>query len=170
MATATSAPVHNTSNGPTDYVWLLTRLRAAVDSGKVAKATDMLRADRFRLFAEVDADRLVGVVKSQSDPSLVYSCRLACDGTYTCCTQNLNPCGGLRGSPCKHQLVLILGLARAGELEFETAMEWVRAACGKKPHLDRDAMTQVFLRYKGAEAGEIDWRPTETIPEDFYAT
>ena len=26
-----------------------------------------------------------------------------------------------------------------------------------------------FVRYKGAEAGELDWRPTETIPEDFCA-
>jgi hypothetical protein len=30
-------------------------------------------------------------------------------------------------------------------------------------------MTEAFLQYKGAEAGEVDWRPTETIPEDFYA-
>ena len=29
-------------------------------------------------------------------------------------------------------------------------------------------LKDVFLRYKAAEAGEIDWRPTETIPEDFY--
>ena len=30
-------------------------------------------------------------------------------------------------------------------------------------------MTETLLRFKGAEAGEVDWRPTETIPEDFYA-
>ena len=30
-------------------------------------------------------------------------------------------------------------------------------------------MSAIFLRYKGAEAGEIDWRPTETIPEDYYS-
>jgi hypothetical protein len=30
-------------------------------------------------------------------------------------------------------------------------------------------MSTTFLRYKGAEAGEIDWRPTETMPEDYYA-
>jgi hypothetical protein len=29
-------------------------------------------------------------------------------------------------------------------------------------------MSATFLRYKGAEAGEVDWRPTETIPEDYY--
>jgi hypothetical protein len=172
MAAASSTlfeTIPDSENHPTTYVGFLTRLRAATDSGKVAKATDMLRADRFRLFAKVEADHLVGVVKSQSDPSLVYSCRLAADGKYACCTQNLNVCGGLRGSPCTHVLVLILGLAMAGELDPAAAHEWVQATRGKKAELDREAMTQTFLRYKGAEAGEIDWRPTETIPEDFYA-
>jgi hypothetical protein len=40
-------------------------------------------------------------------------------------------------------------------------------ADGHKP--DKDVVTATFLKYKGVEAGEIDWRPTETIPEDFYA-
>ena len=26
-----------------------------------------------------------------------------------------------------------------------------------------------LLKYKGVQAGEVDWRPIETIPEDFYA-
>jgi hypothetical protein len=37
--------------------------------------------------------------------------------------------------------------------------------------LDRDVMSTTFLRYKGykgAEAGGVDWRPAETIPEDYY--
>ena len=46
---------------------------------------------------------------------------------------------------------------------------WVDASRSQKPTLDKDAMGETFLRYKGAEAGEVDWRPTETIPEDFYA-
>jgi hypothetical protein len=35
--------------------------------------------------------------------------------------------------------------------------------------MDRDNLATIFLKYKSAEAGEVDWRPTETIPEDFYA-
>jgi hypothetical protein len=38
-----------------------------------------------------------------------------------------------------------------------------------RPAIDEEIMSATFLRYKGAEAGEVDWRPTETIPEDFYA-
>jgi len=40
---------------------------------------------------------------------------------------------------------------------------------GKKAALDKNAISATFIKYKGAEAGEIDWRPTETIPEDYYA-
>jgi hypothetical protein len=155
---------------PTDFAGFLTRLQKATDPAKLKKATSMLKAERFRLFAQVADDQLVGIVKSQSEPDLVYSCRLAKDGTYGCCTQNLNVCGGLKGSPCKHLLVLVVGLTQAGELDPATAHSWTQAARGVKPVLDKDAMTETLLRYKGAEAGEIDWRPTETIPEDFYAT
>jgi hypothetical protein len=34
---------------------------------------------------------------------------------------------------------------------------------------DSDKLSATFIKYKGAQAGELDWRPTETIPEDFYA-
>jgi uncharacterized protein YjbI with pentapeptide repeats len=155
---------------PTDFAGFLDRLRLATDESKFDKAMAMLRADRFRLFAKVQPDHVVGVVKSQSDPTLVYSCRLGSDGKYACCTQNLNVCGGLRGSPCKHLLVLIVGLTKAGELDPGTAHDWTQASRGQKPALDKDVMTETFLQYKGAEAGEVDWRPTETIPEDFFTT
>jgi hypothetical protein len=133
------------------------------------KAGAMLKAERFQLFAEVKDDSLVGIVKSQTNKDLVYSCRLAADGAFGCCTQNLRPCGGLRGALCKHLLVLIVGLARAGQLDAATVDHWIDLSRGKKPAIDQDTMSATFLRFKGAEAGEVDWRPTETIPEDFYA-
>jgi hypothetical protein len=162
-------PRETTRSRPTDFAGFLARLKEVADASRLDKAMEMLRADRFRLFARVEGDHVIGVVKSQSNGSLVYSCRLAADGTYACCTQNLNICGGLRGSPCKHLLVLIVGLTQAGELDPSTAHEWTQTSRGRKPVLDKDLMTETFLRYKGAEAGEVDWRPTETLPEDFYA-
>jgi hypothetical protein len=86
-----------------------------------------------------------------------------------CCTQNLNVCGGLRGKPCKHLLVLMVGLAQGNQLDPTAALNWAKATRGKKAVLDKDSMSATFIRYKGAEAGEVDWRPTETIPEDYYA-
>ncbi len=158
----------------TDWEAFLDRLPGVVDGRKLAKALVMLRGERFRLFAEVHPGHVCGVVRSQSSASRMYACRLAADGRYSCCTQNLIQCVVSRGSPCKHLLVLVVGLVKSGELEPAATLEWLRCARrmglttdGHKP--DKDVVTATFLRYKGAEAGEVDWRPTETIPEDFYA-
>jgi len=154
---------------PIDLKSFMEQLRKAIDPSRLAKALDMLKAERFQLFSQADDKELTGVVKSQSVEGLVYSCRLASDGSSHCCTQKLNVCGGLRGALCKHLLVLIVGLAQAEQVEPGTIARWVQASSGKRPVLDRDSASAILLRYKGAESGEVDWRPTETIPEDFYA-
>ncbi|MGE3803469.1 MAG: pentapeptide repeat-containing protein, partial [Gemmataceae bacterium] len=152
-----------------DFDTFMDRLRKALDVGKISNALSMLKAQRFQLFSELKEDSVVGVVRSQSSRERVYACRLGSDGTFSCGTQNLRPCGGLGGALCKHLLVLIIGLARAGQLEPTHADLWVSASLSCQPSFDKDAMSETFLRYKGAEAGEVDWRPTETIPEDYYA-
>jgi hypothetical protein len=163
------APVVVAEPGGMDFDTFYRGLTAKVEPARVAKALAMLQAASFQLFAEVSPDGVIGVVKSQSTDERVYSCRLAANGTFGCCTQNLLICGGLRGALCKHLLVLIIGLTRAGELDPATADAWTAASLSQKPDLDKEVMSEAFLKYKGAEAGQIDWRPTETIPEDFYA-
>ena len=133
------------------------------------KASSILKAEKFQLFSDVTETGFVGIVKSQSSKDLVYSCRLTSDGDFGCCTQNLMACGGLRGALCKHLLVLVVGLTKAGLLDPATVNAWVDRSRSKKPVMDKDSQSESFLKYKGAEAGELDWRPTETIPEDFYA-
>ncbi len=165
----TPAPPPPPKSGSLDFDAFLQQLHNKVELARMQKAGSMLKAERFQLFAEVKADSLVGIVKSQSSKDLVYSCRLASDGGFGCCTQNLRPCGGLRGALCKHLLVLIVGLAKAGQLDSATVDHWIDLSRSQKPAIDEDAMSATFLRYKGMEAGEVDWRPTETIPEDFYA-
>src|SRR5947209_7348600 len=118
------------------------RLTANTDSARLSKALAMLKAERFQLFTQVTDDAFVGVVKSQTDPDLVYSCRLAADGSFACCTQNLRPCGGLRGALCKHLLVLIVGLTRAGQVDPAKVEEWVRASQKNKPVHDADRMSE----------------------------
>jgi uncharacterized protein YjbI with pentapeptide repeats len=152
-----------------DVASFLKALELRIEKPKIDKAMKMLKASGFKLFNDVTDQHLSGVVKSQTDPDLVYACRVADDGQYSCCTQNLNVCGGLRGSICKHLLVLIIGLVQAGELDPTTIDAWLAKTHSVKPELDRDNMSEIFLKYKGAEAGEVDWRPTETIPEDYYA-
>src|SRR5262249_28616337 len=78
--------------GALDFDTFVEHLNRKVERARMEKAGSMLQAEAFQLFAEVKDDHLVGVVKSQSNPELVYSCRLAADGTFGCCTQNLRPC------------------------------------------------------------------------------
>lgn len=162
-------PAASTSSGKVDLPKLIEQLDKATGDGRMDKVRKMLKADRFQLFTEVNDASVSGVVKSQTDPSLFYACKIDDQGGFMCCTQNLNVCGGLRGKPCKHLLVLVVGLAQAGAIDADVLAKWTHATARKKPVLDKDAMSATFVKYKGAEAGEIDWRPTETIPEDYYA-
>jgi len=157
------------NKGPVDLDTFMQRLKKGLDASRLDKALKMLKKDSFQLFVDITEDNLTGVVKSQTDPDLVYSCRLTAQGNFGCCTQNLNVCGGLRGSLCKHLLVLVVGMANAGDVDADTLDDWVQRSLLHKPALDKDAMSAILLKYKGADAGEIDWRPTETVPEDFYA-
>lgn len=144
-------------------------LRTALEKSRIGNAVTMLKKERFQLFAELTDDQLIGIVKSQSDTDLVYSCRLNNTGVFSCCTQNLKPCGGLRGALCKHLLVLLIGLAQRDEHNAAMLFNWILASQSHKPTLDKTLMSETLLRYKSAEAGEIDWRPMETIPEDYFA-
>lgn len=152
-----------------DFDGFMKMIRQDYDTGRVSKTVSMLKKEKFRLFSEHDASGVFGIVKSQTDDELVYACRLGIDGTFACCTQNLNSCGGLRGALCKHILVLVIGLVKAGELDPKEAAHRIFASNEHKPSKSKDDMTSLFLRYKNAQAGEIDWRPTETIPEDYYS-
>ncbi len=54
-------------------------------------------------FVELLNGRIQGVVSSGSDIQRVYVSFIeAGTGNYSCCTNNNRPCGGLRGSACKH--------------------------------------------------------------------
>lgn len=54
-------------------------------------------------FVELLSGRVQGVVSSGSDIKRVYVSYLESEtGNFYCCTNNNRPCGGMRGSPCKH--------------------------------------------------------------------
>ncbi len=162
-------PQNEKVDEPINFEQFMERLNEITDSSRLKKVTKMLKAESFQLFSEVTNSSVSGVVKSQTDKDLVYSCSLDADGRFTCCTQNLRSCGGLRGALCKHILVLVVGLTKSEVLNANVVDEWINSSRMRHPELDKDAMSEILLRYKGAEAGEIDWRPTETVPEDFFA-
>jgi len=152
---------------PVDKETFMEHLRASVDPSRLSKALKMLKKDSFQLFLEADKNGISGVVKSQTDAKLLYSCRIQPDGSYCCCTQKLRACGGLRGALCKHLLVLILGSANDDKVDTTALHLWAKRSGVKKPNLDKEAMAAQLLKYEGAKAGKIDWLPTETSPEDY---
>lgn len=157
------------TSGGLDFPSFVNQLSGFMDQKKMGRALDMLRSDRFKLFSNHDAEHLVGVVRSQTGAGSVYASWLKPGGSYGCAEPSLSPCMGLQGQVCKHLLVLVIGLVRTGQLAPALAMEWLRTASRKRPQVDNKLCAQTFVQYKGVEAGTVDWRPTETIPEDFYA-
>ncbi|MDB4962847.1 MAG: pentapeptide repeat-containing protein [Myxococcales bacterium] len=157
------------TGGELDFAGFLSQLYGSVDEGKLGRALDMLRKDRFKLYTRVDDAHLVGVVRSQSGSGSVYASWLTSEGRYGCAQPDLSECMGLQGTTCKHLLVLVCGLARTGQIPLERALAWIRSARTQEPSKNHELCAETFIQYKGAEAGEVDWRPTETIPEDYYA-
>ncbi|HSN99024.1 MAG TPA: hypothetical protein VLS89_12085 [Candidatus Nanopelagicales bacterium] len=78
---------------------------AATPQRSVIKPPSLARPRKVNKvpFVELYAGRLQGVVSSGSDEDRVYVSYFE-DGTgnFYCSTNNNRPCGGLRGSPCKH--------------------------------------------------------------------
>ena len=59
-------------------------------------------------FVELYGQRLQGVVSSGSDIDRVYVAFFEAGSMdFSCSTNNNRPCGGLRGSPCKHLTALL---------------------------------------------------------------
>ncbi|MBX9694843.1 MAG: pentapeptide repeat-containing protein, partial [Cyanobacteria bacterium] len=156
-------------SGDVDFDGFMAILHEHFDNARVENALKMLKKEKFQLYSETNDSHVAGIVKSQRDTELLYACELTSKGGFTCCTQNLRPCGGLRGAPCKHLLVLVIGLAKAELVTPTKAAEWVLASKAESPKVNADTMAEIFLRYGKVEAGEIDWRPTETTPEDYYS-
>jgi hypothetical protein len=155
-----------------DVNGLMARLHKNIDEKRMKRTLDMLKSGKHQIFSDVDPAMVRGIVRSQKEENLYYSCVFCADGSYSCCTPDVAQCMGLSNEPCKHLLVLLIGLTRAGKIDPTTADKWVVAAHGKNPRWNKTVqnhMADTLLKYKGAQAGEIDWRPTETIPEDYYA-
>ncbi|MEM6470012.1 MAG: hypothetical protein AAF802_10695 [Planctomycetota bacterium] len=143
-------------------------LYGVIDKKKIQRAMKMLQSSSFQLYSILDDQHLVGIVRSQTRDDTTYVPYVDASGRYGCVTTDLDECMGLQGSPCKHLMVLVMGLVRSGEFDAGQAWSWIRKIGKQKPKADPEFTTEILLQYKGVEAGEVDWRPTETTPEDYY--
>ncbi len=155
--------------GAGDFRTFAVGLRRLFNERKVDRALEMLRKQALELYTEVQCDSVGGIVKSQSCRDTHYVCWVNDKGQFACSEDGEHDCMGLQGSMCKHILTLIIGLARTGDLEPELAETLVQSAARKRPVEMGRRGAELLLRFKGAQAGEVDWRPTETVPEDYYA-
>lgn len=150
-----------------DFPALVLLLGKVTDPKKVDRAIKMLQEESFELYSNTSDEKIGGVVKSQTGYGF-YAPWINHKGQYNCFDEDLESCMGMGDSICKHSLLLLLGLAKKGELELQQVFRWVAKAELKKSSNNEDASAEMLLRYKGVQMGEVDWRPTEITPEDFY--
>ena len=150
-----------------DLAGFLDQLEEHVSVGKLDKALDLLQATPLELFYDLSKSAVSGVVRAPDDPDLAFCCHLSDDGAYGCCSSNLATCNGLRGSLCKHLLVLLVGLVQKGVLPAERAAQWVAASTENKPETDKELCSQSLERLESATRGGPAWKPVATNPEDF---
>ncbi|OLS26726.1 MAG: hypothetical protein HeimC3_08280 [Candidatus Heimdallarchaeota archaeon LC_3] len=118
-----------------------------VNSAKINKAFRMLERDRLSFFGHVTSDTIYGVVKSQTNRELTYGCWLRADGSFACHTNKLNTCGGLRGSICKHILVVIGQFSQYEDLQ-EILRIWVQNSLRNSSSTRSKSLTKyVFQQY-----------------------
>ncbi len=152
-----------------DFRSLAAQLRQVADERRVDRAIKMLKKEAFQLYANSTSETLGGIVKSQTQEGTFYASWIDHQGRYSCYDHDLEACRGTQGAVCKHILVLLIGMARNGGFDPACAYKWIRAAAKKKPVNDPNPSAELILPFRGVEAGEVDWRPTETVPEDYYA-
>ena len=106
-------------------------------------------------FVELRGKRIQGVISSGSDIERVYCAFYeAGTGNFYCSTNNNRPCGGLRGSPCKHLEALL------DEAVLQYGAPRVVAAMGLPADADKARRGGELLRhFKGGphkvEAGMV---------------
>lgn len=137
---------------------------------KIQKAIRMFKKEKNLLYVDKTDEVLRSVIKSQTNPEkLEYSCSVYHDGRFFCGTQNLRPCGGLRGSICKHIILTLIASIKQNIISERELIDWIKKTIDNTPVLLKPEATAIFLKYKNALEGKIEWRPVEVYPEDFIA-
>jgi len=137
---------------------------------RIEKAIRMYKKETNLLYIDKNNDSFKAVIKSQSHPDkLEYAVKLSSKGRFFCGTQNLRPCGGLRGKICKHIILALVAVIKSDQGTSDEMIKWVERTNLYVPHFNKDEATAIFLKYSNALTGMIEWRPVEVLPEDFFA-
>jgi hypothetical protein len=105
-------------------------------------------------FVELADGRLQGVVSSGSDIERVYVSSIAAGSHgYNCSTNNNRPCGGLRGTPCKH----------LESLMDEAVLQYGGERVGRYLRVDDPASVTVGHELYGQIHGQHEPTPAATV-------
>ena len=131
------------------------KLNASIADDKIPpridKAIRMYKKEVNLLYIEKDNEGLKAVVKSQTHPEkLEYAVNLTAKGNFFCGTQNLYPCGGLRGKICKHIILALFAAIKSNQASGEELISWVEKTNNRKPYFDKPQATRIFLKYQNA--------------------
>jgi hypothetical protein len=105
-------------------------------------------------FVELADGRLQGVVSSGSDIDRVYvSSITAANHAYNCSTNNNRPCGGLRGSPCKH----LQALAEEAVLQYgvDRVARYLHIEVDEATSTGADLMSRLHGRHEPTPAAMV---------------
>jgi uncharacterized protein YjbI with pentapeptide repeats len=119
------------------------------------------------LWSEGDEDGVRGVVPESAKSTTFRACRLTSAGAHECCKQDFTLCTDAGKGMCQHVLVLLLDLARRERIALADALRWARLSLAHDRSADPEILARVFASY--AESTQTDYRPNETLPEDYYA-
>jgi hypothetical protein len=137
---------------------------------RISKAIKMFKKESNLLYIDKTDDSLKAVIKSQTHPDkLEYAISLNSNGNFFCGTQNLFPCGGLRGKICKHIILALIATIKSNQGSVDEMIRWVDNTKSIKPKFMKPQATAIFVKYQNAIDGIIEWRPVEILPEDFMA-
>lgn len=119
------------------------------------------------LWAQVTEDGLRGVVPEAANATTFRACHLSSAGAHQCGTQNFTLCEDAAKGLCKHLVALLLDLAKTERLPLGDAARWARLSLAHEGQLDKNLLAAIFAQY--ADSTQSDYRPNETLPEDYYA-
>jgi uncharacterized protein YjbI with pentapeptide repeats len=152
---------------PADFNALVTTLTGLFGFARWRDLTSLFNAGLVPLWSEGNPDGMRGVVPEAAKSTAFRACHLTSSGGHQCGTQNFALCDEGRTGVCKHLMVLLLDLARRERIPLGNAVAWARLSLAHDGALDRTALAAIFAAY--AESTQSDYRPNETLPEDYYA-
>ncbi len=152
-----------------DFDEFIDNLRLHVNQNQLESALKTLKTEVLHLFFERTGTSMVCVLHNTRHSNVAHVCTLSEEGIYSCCTQDLNSCRGLKGYLCKHLLGLSIALTKTGELGLTETLRWILSCKLQKPQLEKEFCAVVLRKYKDSAASEGNWTLVATRPEDYIS-